>query len=258
MSCSNHLKQIGLALQMHHDTYNLFPSNGGWDGKQQISSASGTAVFVTTQDKDAGTLRFWGVGEPGRAPRDQTGSWAYAILPYVEQQNIYQTRAWREAIKLYVCPSRRRAEAVPVVAEDAYGVYNGGGWTWGKIDYACNSLVMPERPRCMGLSALTDGASHTILVGEKAFNPQVQVPTTWYYDEPFFLGGSGGTTRWLDGVHRDDTNTNLYRGNWGAVHKGGAQFLFADGSVRTIPYDTPKEIVRGAMTPAGGEGPPAF
>src|SRR5262249_35845998 len=85
-----------------------------------------------------------------------------------------------------------------------------------------------------------------------------QVPTTWYYDEPFFLGGSGGTTRRLDGVHRDDPNTNLYRGNWGAVHKGAAQFLFADGSIRTIPYDTPKEVVRGAMTPAGGEVPPTF
>src|SRR5437762_2246277 len=41
-TCANHLRQIGLALQMHHDTYRAFPSNGGWDGIQKIRATDGS------------------------------------------------------------------------------------------------------------------------------------------------------------------------------------------------------------------------
>jgi prepilin-type N-terminal cleavage/methylation domain-containing protein/prepilin-type processing-associated H-X9-DG protein len=257
VSCGNNLKQIALALQGHHDTWNVFPSNGGWDGRQWIYSASGNPTYVTVVDKEGPWFHHWGVGDPGRSPTDQTGCWAYAILPFLEQQDMYRTRTWTAPFKVFICPSRRFAEADPVVAEDAYGIYNGGGWTWGKTDYACNSLAMRNRPRCIGMVAITDGTSHTILVGEKAFDPRVQVSTSWYYDEPFFTGGSGGTTRWKGGVFRDRVGVK-YKGNWGSPHSAGAQFAFADGSVRTINYGTRAAVVHGAMTPAGGEVTPDF
>src|SRR5262249_46126114 len=57
MKCQNNLKQFGLALHSYHDVYNSFPpgdqpSYNWWDG-----------------DK---------------------GSWICAILPYMEQGNLYQ------------------------------------------------------------------------------------------------------------------------------------------------------------------------
>ncbi len=255
--CANNLKQIGLALQMHHDAYHVFPGNGGWDGKEWIPSTTGAKTYVSTLDFAAGKVLYWGVGEPGRMPWDQTGSWAYTILPFLEQLNMYSTRDWQVPFKLYICPSRRIAEADLVVAEDAYGIYNGAGWRWGKTDYAGNDLVLLHRPRCLGLAALTDGSSHTFLVGEKAFDPRVQVSTTWYYDEPFFLGGSAGTTRWKGGVFRDKPAVD-FKGNWGSAHLAGAQFVFADGSVHQISYSTPVDVVYGAMTPSGGEITPDF
>ena len=62
--CTNNLKEVGLALQHFHDTYKVFPSNGGWDGKQQILSTAGTPFTVQTHDFTTGGTYQWGVGDP--------------------------------------------------------------------------------------------------------------------------------------------------------------------------------------------------
>jgi prepilin-type N-terminal cleavage/methylation domain-containing protein/prepilin-type processing-associated H-X9-DG protein len=258
ISCAGHLHQIGLALQMHHDAYRVFPSNGGWDGQQEVSSTEGTPFTPFTFDYTVGIAFYWGVGEPGLLPQQQLGSWAYAILPFVEQQNAYQQRAWDYGLSLYVCPSRRPPTPQPAVA-DPFGYYNGGGWSWGKIDYAANAYLVPNRPTSRSLADVTDGTSHTILAGEKAMDRTLYVSGTWYWDEPFFLGGSDGSHR--DGSELMPDNSGIVlvaRHNWGSPHPGGAQFLFADGSVKQIDYATPAAIVLGLLTPSGGEVVPDF
>ncbi|MGH7222415.1 MAG: DUF1559 domain-containing protein, partial [Gemmataceae bacterium] len=84
--CQNNLKQIGLALHMHHDTYQFFPSGG-----------SANAMIPNTI-----------AGSPAIGPAQQC-SWLYQILPYVEQQAVWYNSptAPRSAIKTYFCPSRR-------------------------------------------------------------------------------------------------------------------------------------------------------
>jgi len=171
MSCSNNLHQIGLGMQMHHDTYGVFPSNGGWDGRQSIVSSSGQPTFVGTNIQGK-PPNIWGVGDPQLAPFTQTGSWAYAILPFIEQQQMYQQRVWTVGIKLFMCPSRRSPDPQLVPNKDEYSTYNGGGWAWGKTDYAANALVIPKRPLCLRIANLTDGTSQTVLAGEKAMAPK--------------------------------------------------------------------------------------
>src|ERR1700758_1365981 len=63
MSCSNNLKQIGLALHSYHDSFKRFPP-GYIDGNTNKN---------LTPDNDMGP--GWG--------------WASFILPYMEQQNVY-------------------------------------------------------------------------------------------------------------------------------------------------------------------------
>jgi prepilin-type N-terminal cleavage/methylation domain-containing protein len=259
MACGNNLKQIGLAFQMYHDQYHAFPGNGGWDGQQSIFSTSGAPVYVFTQDATVSSPFYWGVGDPNRTGSDQTGSYAFALLPYVEQQNMYATRAWTDPVKVFICPSRRAATPLPA-QNDAHASYSGGGWAWGKTDYAANAALCPNRPLpLLSMARITDGTSHTLLAGEKAIDPNVYATGSWYWDEPFFLGGSYSTSRIGNGLIRDRAGDFVAaRDNWGSPHPSGPQFVFADGSVHLIPYATAPGVVAALMTPAGGEVSPDF
>jgi len=257
LKCSDQLRQIGIALHHFHDTHRVLPSNGGWDGKQKIKAADGTMVNVYTGDPGHPPA-IWGVGQPNLAPRAQTGSWAYAILPYVEQNDLYQNPDWKVPVAIYACPARRFAVALPV-HDDAWGYYQGGGWSWGHIDYVGNSRIFPDRPRCESLAFITDGTSNTILAGEKPMDTDLYHTGTWFWDEPFFLGGSGGTARWGVKLVADAKAIALdTRGNWGSAHAEGAHMLFGDGSVRLVKFGTPEEVLTILLTPQGGEVAPEF
>jgi hypothetical protein len=239
LSCSNNLRQIGLAMHQHHDSHGVFPNNGGWDGKQQIQAVGGSWVDVTTWDRALPSPWHWGVGDPTRTPREQTGSWAYAILPFVEQQTMYQQRAWTYAVAVYACPSRRPAVPQPAV-DDQWAAYEGGGWLWGKTDYAANARLVPPRTLCRRTADVTDGTSATIMLGEKALDMNNYLTGSWYWDEPFFLGGSDSTSRKGLTLIRDAPGIALQaRENWGSPHPAGCQFVFVDGSVHLISYTLP-------------------
>jgi prepilin-type N-terminal cleavage/methylation domain-containing protein len=252
IECANNLKQIGLALTQHHDVYGVLPSNGGWDGKQQIPSIFGSTTYVSTTEPGHAPY-IWGVGAPMLLPANQTGPWSYAILPFIEQQNMYQNRAWLDVVKIYYCPSRRMAQPQVCPLSDQYATYQTGGWPWGKTDYAANGAIISNRPQCFPFAICTDGMSQTIMIGEKAMDRSVYSTGTWYWDEPFFVGGSGGTMRLNDQVLRDALTGLAFRQNWGAAHTAGAQFVFADGSVHQITFGTDPKLVRALRTPNGGE-----
>jgi prepilin-type N-terminal cleavage/methylation domain-containing protein len=253
--CSNNLKQVGLALHQFHDAYRVFPSNGGWDGKQTIPDVNGNPFTPTTFDYTTGGTYQWGVGDPTLSPKDQTGSWAYSILPYVEQDAMFRDRVWHDTIvPVYICPTRRQAVSLTCVPDDGNGKFESGGWTWAKVDYAVNLFAFDNRPTVRSMASITDGMSNTILVGEKAFNPAVETPTSWYWDEPFFVGGSKGTSRGGFGLLKDGADIAYhYKENWGSPHTGGVLFLFGDGAVRLVPRSIDEATFSALLTPDGGE-----
>src|SRR5215472_11978580 len=90
--CTNNLKQIGLALHSYHDASNYFPP-GYVDGNTDPNS---------TPDNDVGP--GWG--------------WATFLLPYLEQQNLYNqinlnagigigsnAAPSQMSLKVYQCPA---------------------------------------------------------------------------------------------------------------------------------------------------------
>ena len=256
-SCGNHLRQIGTALHHFHDVHKYFPSNGGWDGKQKIKAADGSLTTVFTGDWGFPSVN-WGVGDPKLGPKQQTGSWAYSILPYIEQDTMFHDRLWTEAIALYVCPARRPPLALPV-KDDAWGYYQGAGWAWGHIDYGGNARLFADRPTCRNLGYIRDGTSNTILVAEKAMDSDLYLTGTWFWDEPFFLGGSGGTARWGTRLVRDAPGIALdTRGQWGSAHSNGVQLLMADAAVRPIAFGAADGVMSALLSPQGREPTPDF
>jgi prepilin-type N-terminal cleavage/methylation domain-containing protein/prepilin-type processing-associated H-X9-DG protein len=272
-SCLNNLRQIGLALQNFHDQNGLFPSNGGWD------SASPPAIYMTKTDPPGfgcATPCNWGVGQPGLSPQMQTGSWAYTILPYVEQSAAAQLGTGPSGgqgvgVKSYICPSRGRKQPQPVPASDpvyagvTYSTTPAGMNPWCKTDYACNGLTIRDRPgtstspsqRLLRLADFTDGTSTTFLIGEKAIDIQSYNTGGWHWDEPAF-SSAGGTKRIGNELHQDRVDptkslTGFFANNWGAPHASGPHFAYADGSVRPLRYTTPPATVQQLMTPQGGE-----
>jgi prepilin-type N-terminal cleavage/methylation domain-containing protein len=252
MSCSNRLRQIGLALQTFHDQQRVYPSNGGWDGAQQIPKADGGNYTPETFDKTPNLLYQWGVGDPKFRPQDQTGSWGFSLLPYLEQNNAFTSRTWESQFPGYLCPSRRNTQPTKMIAEDAYGKYFSGGWAWGKTDYVVSQEMFENRPQCHNMTRMLDGTSNTILVGEKAYDATVQKPNNWYWDEPYFIGGSKGTSRGGLGLVPDRPGIP-HKENWGSAHMAGVYFLFGDGGVRLIPFTIPGDHFAALLTPDGSE-----
>ncbi len=202
VQCTNNLKQIGIALHSFHDANGVLPTDGAYSSSQ------------TVVPKTAGG--DWGFGNPNVSAKQQPGSWAYAILPFIEQSAAYQQVAQGAAVKTFGCPSRGRQN--PQICPAGTDALWGSPWVydyqnlnpWLKTDYVANEDVFPAGiGNNMILTQVTDGLSNTIFVGEKSIDPRAYNTGGWYWDEPVFTGGSGGTGRNGSGLYRDGPGVNF-------------------------------------------------
>jgi prepilin-type N-terminal cleavage/methylation domain-containing protein/prepilin-type processing-associated H-X9-DG protein len=259
MSCQNNLKQIGLGLVKFSTDVSVYPTNGGYPGpilQPTLVSVQGTPL---------------GLGNPNATAAQQPGSWAFTIMPNIEQGNAYQSSTYSEVVKIYLCPSRNRAMPQTCPATDPGPVFTGfvyvtGGVPWSKIDYAGNGnvmipggpLVILNKSQLTGLSDFSNGFSNTILVGEKSMDPQTYNTGGWANDEPYATGG-GSTARIGSAINQDRPGIGLQSvGNWGSVHTGTTQFVFADGSVKGIESSISPSILVLLLNPRNALPIPAY
>jgi prepilin-type N-terminal cleavage/methylation domain-containing protein/prepilin-type processing-associated H-X9-DG protein len=279
---TNNLKQIGLAFQNYHSAYGHFPNNGyqpassslgNWPefGNSNTVPPPPDIVAVATFGAGWPAPWWWGFGNPNQRDRYPSGSWAYSVLPFIDQDSTFQSQAYYVAVKSYYIPARRAAIPTAVPANDpiypgwSYIIRAGQqppGWNtfgnaWGHSDYAANDQVIfpgdGAPGQSMKITQILDGSSNTILAGEKAVDVRALAAGSWYWDEPIILGGTGGTARCGLGMFRDGNNGAFVSGpgvgawpdnpaqfcgggNWGSPSSGGVQFVFCDGSVRTLSY----------------------
>src|SRR5436190_11400943 len=112
--CANNLKQLGLGLHNCHDVNGYFPTGGwGW---------------------------FW-QGEPARGSgKSQPGGWIYSVLPYIEQNNVYQqapsVARSQITVPIMMCPSRRDNKTYPNAGNYTYFNMTAVSPTFARGDYA--------------------------------------------------------------------------------------------------------------------------
>jgi prepilin-type N-terminal cleavage/methylation domain-containing protein len=226
MSCQNNLKQIGLAVHNYHDAFGYLPDTGNGD---PVANRAGSA---------------------------QPGSWAFQVLPYVEQQALFEAGNYTTPVKTFLDPGRSRPATI--LNDIKHHKYTG----WVVTDFALNTWPFGggsngDAARQLSLVQITDGTSNTILVGEKALDPTKYTSNGGDWDEPAWCGQWGGTLRAGNGVHRDvrGVNYSANHGNWGSPYSGGCPFVLYDGSVRMISYNYDPASFQTYLTHNAGDLP---
>jgi prepilin-type processing-associated H-X9-DG protein len=241
MKCSNNLKQLGLGLHNHHDTYGEFPA------------ARMIHAIINSENKDH--------------------SWTPQILPFIEQDNLFRrydfNLRWdegantaaggpiREKVNIFLCPSAPQS-----------GRHNNRGC----LDYAAttertwpNTFVSAQQapfvtqgdPQFIGVlgdtdvvngairkasrtfASVSDGTSNTMILAECAGR-----------NRRFVMGREDTTQTWTAGPVAINcvNNKEIY-----AFHPSGANILMCDGSVRFLKQSTSLDIVLQLLTRDRGE-----
>jgi prepilin-type N-terminal cleavage/methylation domain-containing protein/prepilin-type processing-associated H-X9-DG protein len=250
MQCQNNLKQIGLGLHNFHDSYQRFPSG--------IMAAIGTGS---------------GAILPSSCPRcpqppipGKWGSWLTWVLPYVEQQNLYNELSLngREygyclgpsspgatVVRTYICPS----DYVPK-STIQYGVYyfgvnsyfgNAGTKAWPVSSASLNGVLYYNSS--VKISDITDGTSNTLLAGERySKDPAVSDSDLsdwrgWAWTNYNSGGDHLGDTNWPINSPASTIGPTSRKTNFGSGHTGGANFVLCDGSVRFLTMTSTSTLV---------------
>ena len=165
MSCTNNLKQIGLALQNFHDSQGKFPQSGVLTLAKPLPSSNAPAFHHT---------------------------WITYLLPYIEQGNLQQQtnmtlKAWTQSIigadgvKTLRCPSDAGFNS----SSDTWGItltnYVGAegyhwwptanlnpawGGNWAQLPKAGDYSGLFAVTRTFTIADITDGTSNTVVVSE--------------------------------------------------------------------------------------------
>ncbi|MFA8016646.1 DUF1559 domain-containing protein [Bremerella cremea] len=257
MSCSNKMKQIGIALHNYHDTHGRFPP-GAISGHQ--TCVNGTTPLGGNSNECT-----------------QTGApWTVLILPFAEQNSLHDqfdfkrifspfssscsspNKAFQfEPLEMYKCPSD------PNSGGDAptlnYMACQGGG-NPGTVDaelhVACAGTSSPTRyfftngmfynNAKIGFRDVVDGTTNTFMVGESMYHfllgshPSIATrETSWasgqlvnsVYATPITMTAAANpinSAEPLSNVHQLAEMTSTF----GSRHPGGCLFTLGDASVR--------------------------
>lgn len=249
MSCSNNLKQIGLALINYEEALgNYPPARIGTDGIDppqctglQAHQRQGTSGFVAILPfLEQNTLydQFGGFEKGGVFPEE------YSATTTSGWDTPQVLAALRTRPSVFVCPSDIAAD----VNSDghAVGSYAFCQGTVGPSAGAISSMKFENNGVFMYYTLyksrdVTDGLSNTIFVGEASRGDQCETTNRWTCalrhmdsvrstENPLNTRAEGGITCHLAG-NNYLTGSCYVNGAFRSEHPGGAMFVFGDGHV---------------------------
>jgi prepilin-type N-terminal cleavage/methylation domain-containing protein/prepilin-type processing-associated H-X9-DG protein len=263
-SCTNNLRQLGIAMHNYHDTNNNLPV--------------------------------------ARNPFPLVHSALARLLPFVEQENVQKLidfgvpvahtsnqLASQTTVKLFVCPSDGAGGRVPgsIHAGTNYVACNGSGTlAYGLIASGDGMFTQTN----LGFRDLIDGLSNTAAMSESILghgNTSTGATPADYRREVLEVPGGSDPTptacaaaagvwsgqrgaKWIDGHYGNSLYNHFYTPNpqtWDcgngshnkglstarSRHPGGVNLLIADGSVRFVPETIDLTTWRALATRNGGE-----
>ncbi len=259
MQCSNNLKQLGLAAHNYHDAFRAFPLNHVWPHRPAETTGN-TLPSLHLMECWGWAVLMMPFYEQGNLHNQlqvsQVSLMGYLSVPDPTGQRL---ALLQKDIPTLLCPSDAGGEEAKTARDfrDGVGTMAGGHprlWKPGLNNYISNRGMRNGRQRvqdthgmfmenaAIKIGAVTDGTSNTVLFGERESKvgragvwPGVRQPdnngaraidsTTGHFRAP--MNSADPPVVW----------TNNARGagsGFSSLHTGGAQFVFADGSVHFI------------------------
>lgn len=255
--CKNNLKQLGLALHNYHDIFNVFPS--GWIGVQ-------------------GGIQTAQAGING-------AGWGAMLLPQLDQSALYNQFNPNVAIEnplndtfrlqtlaVFRCPSDPQPERFKIDADGSPGTTicelaianyigsfgtdsvdgceNAPGLAPVRANGQCASDGVFYHNSSVKLRDVFDGTSNTFLAGERKTNPLLAWYSTW-------VGRVAGAEEMFQRVvgtfDHTPNHPATHFDDFSSQHRGGTQFVFADGHVRFISENIDHGVYNAVATIKGGE-----
>jgi prepilin-type N-terminal cleavage/methylation domain-containing protein/prepilin-type processing-associated H-X9-DG protein len=273
MSCNNNLKQIGLGIQLYHDTYGKLPV-----GNYTTGLCCSLPTYTT---------------------------WTIAILPYMEQQSLYDKYNHHypnhdplnqpvvtTILDVYQCPSdinllqlaspesglgsnrlyargSYRAVSGATLAQhgDQYfdhanvpGTASNAQPQWAGAMHVVRPFISGDRFSLNqeSLTSILDGTSNTVIVGEYHSETHERRRTFWAYSYTSYNQSSVQREKRTMIPDYDKCasmgGADPCKRGFASFHPGGMNALFADGSSHFVATDSiDVDIWWGLGTIAGGE-----
>jgi prepilin-type N-terminal cleavage/methylation domain-containing protein/prepilin-type processing-associated H-X9-DG protein len=261
--CQNNLKQIGLGLHNYHDAHSTLPPGGaGTASTAAANDGMGFHVYILPfVEQDALFRRFDLARTYNQAPNKAQAAVLVPIYQCPSAMNLYTEnngenasateKGWTTHYHGNMGPNDLANNTYEVI-----GSTNGGQAQQGVLG----------RDTKTRLTDLIDGSSNTLLVGETSWTrggtgDPSSLPVgyrVWHRGcntaNALACGSCRNVANGLGTVWAGGGATAGYNNfSFGGIHTGGTNFLFCDGSIRSVNNDISLGILLATASRNGGE-----
>lgn len=269
--CLNNFKQVGIGLHNYHSSHGHFPSG------LEVFTHSYPCTLPSSHPALISGTTGW--------------SWGAFILAHIEEDAVHDTIDFKHPAQMHVpklnfvaagtkiqtflCPSDIKGFELisccsglsngsrpqeDVAKTNMAGVADSRDWTcnaeksWARLDADGVMFQVSNLP----ISKITDGTSHTLMVGEVVGALSVPRPGFPVSDNFGFYWVTWNVLHTANGINlaskiEPQRVNSVEEGSFASFHPGGCHFVFSDGHADFLSEDIDKAALAALTTRAGDD-----